>query len=176
MIMETKRLLIRHVEITDIDDMNEYLSSEEVMKYEHAPMTREQNFKHLESIIPSKRFYAVLLKESMKMIGQIYVGKTTPETFNEYNVGYIFNPDYQRKGYCTEATIALCKYAFSELKAHRLTAKCNPDNIASWKVMEKVGFTREGLLRDRVALRFDAKGNPIYVDELVYGMLYEDTV
>lgn len=172
--LQTERLTIRYIKETDFDDMFEYLSDVEVMKYEHEPMSKKTLESFLDQFIPTKKFYAVVLKETGKMIGQVYVGKTEPIKFNEYSVGYIFNPDYHRKGYCTEATRALCIYAFNELKAHRLIAKCNPDNIASWRVMEKVGFKKEGLLRNRVALRSDAFGNPIYTDELVYGMLKED--
>ena len=176
MILSTERLDIRYVRETDFDDMYVYLSDEEVMKYEHEPMTKEVLEGFLEKLIPTKKFYAVVLKETGKMIGQVYVGKTEPEKFNEYSVGYIFNPNYHNKGYCTEATKALCKYAFDVLHAHRLIAKCNPENIASWRVMEKAGFKREGLLRNRVALRNDKFGNPIYTDELVYGMLREDII
>lgn len=174
MMLTTERLKIRYVEAIDFDDMFEYVSDEEVMKYESNSHTKASLEKFLEEVIPTKRFFAVILKDSEKMIGHVYIGKNNPEHFNEYNVGYIFNPLYQKKGYCTEATKALCQYAFAELKAHRLSAKCNPDNIASWKVMDKVGFIREGLLRSRVALRKDKFGNPIHTDELVYGMLKQD--
>lgn len=173
MILSTERLNIRHIQAIDFDDMYEYLRDEETMRYEHPPMTKEVLEGFLEKFIPQNKFYAILLKESNKMIGQVYIGKTTPEKFNEYSVGYIFNPKYHNKGYCTEATKALCKYAFDELKAHRLIAKCNPENIASWRVMEKVGFKREGHLINRVALRDDQYGNPIYTDEYIYGMLRE---
>lgn len=172
--IETDRLRIRNVEAIDFDDMFEYVSDEEVMKYENQAYTKESLEKFLNEVISSKRFFAVILKETNKMIGHVYVGINNPKSFSEYNVGYIFNPKYQRKGYCTEATKVLCRYAFDKLKAHRLSAKCNPENIASWKVMEKVGFIREGLLRSRVTFHNDKFGNPIYTDELTYGMLKED--
>ncbi len=173
MMIETERLLIRYIQAKDLDDMFEYLSDEEVMRYERQTFTKESIAKSIQDFLPYNNFYAAVLKDSGKMIGQVFVGKNNPERFNEYNVGYIFNPKYHSKGYCTEATKALCKYAFEELNAHRLTAKCNPENVASWRVMEKVGFKREGLLKSRVVMRDDSDGNPIFTDELVYGMLRE---
>jgi len=60
------------------------------------------------------------------------------------------------------------------LKAHRITARCNPDNIASWRVMEKIGMKQEGLLRKRVSFVTEDDGTPVYWDELVYGILQEE--
>jgi len=170
----TERLNIRNIRATDFDDMYEYMSDEDVMKYESNSFSRESLETFLDEVIPSNRFFALILKKTNKMIGHIYVGKTNPEKFNEYNVGYILNPKYHKQGYCTEAVKVLCKYAFDVLHAHRLTAKCNPENVASWRVMEKAGFVKEGLLRSKVALRNDFIGNPIHTDELIYGMLRED--
>jgi RimJ/RimL family protein N-acetyltransferase len=170
----TERLNIRNIRAIDFDDMYEYMSDEDVMKYESNRFNKQSLETFLYDVIPSKRFFAVILKKTHKMIGHIYVGKTQPEKFNEYNVGYILNPEYHNQGYCTEAVKELCRYAFEVLNAHRLTAKCNPENVASWRVMEKSGFIKEGLLRSRVALRNDSFGNPIHTDELIYGMLRED--
>jgi [ribosomal protein S5]-alanine N-acetyltransferase len=56
-------------------------------------------------------------------------------------------PSYWGQGLATEAGWALLTFGFHQLKLHRLWADCNPENIGSWRVMEKLGMRREGHLR-----------------------------
>jgi RimJ/RimL family protein N-acetyltransferase len=172
--MQTKRLIIRPVKMSDLDQMYAYTSDEENMKYERDVFTYDGLKNMLSRYIEDEIFFSCIEKQSEKMIGHFYLGKTNPSDFNEYSLGYIFHPDVQGQGYCTEGAKALMDYAFHELGAHRVQARCNPENVASYRVMEKVGFKKEGLLRKRCAFKKDAKGNPIYTDELVYGLLKED--
>lgn len=172
--METKHLIIRPIKHTDLDAMYAYVSNEEVMKYERDAFTYEGLKKLFERYVDEEIFYACMMKENNQMIGHYYLGRTFPQDFQEFSLGYIFHPDYQGKGYCTEGAKELVRYAFKQKNAHRITAKCNPDNIASWRVMEKVGFKREGCLRERAAFKKDQQGHPIFTDELVYGLLIED--
>jgi RimJ/RimL family protein N-acetyltransferase len=60
------------------------------------------------------------------------------------------------------------------LHAHRIVASCNPENIASWKVLEKVGFVREGLLRKSIFFRINIDGNPIWQDTFCYAIIASD--
>ena len=174
--METKRLIIRPITFDDFDAMYSYVSNEEVMKYERDTFSYEGLQKLLERYVKEEIFFACILKETNQLIGHIYLGTTFPEDFNEYTVGYIFHPDFQGKGYCTEGVKEIVNYAFDIKKAHRITARCNPENIGSFRVMEKSGFQKEGLLRKRVAFKKDQKNLPIYTDELVYGLLKEDVL
>jgi RimJ/RimL family protein N-acetyltransferase len=61
----------------------------------------------------------------------------------EAEIGYILDADYAGKGYATEIAAALLDICFGELGLHRVTAGCYADNVASWRVMEKVGMRRE---------------------------------
>jgi len=54
---------------------------------------------------------------------------------------------------------------------HRVVAHCNPENTASWRLLEKIGFRREGLLRQDVFFRRDAGGEPLWADTCVYALL-----
>jgi len=54
---------------------------------------------------------------------------------------------------------------------HRVIAQCNPANIASWRVLEKIGFVREGHLRMNIFSRCDGDGRPLWQDTLEYGLL-----
>lgn len=169
--LETDRLYIRIIKHKDIDDVFEYVGNPEVMKYEKEQYeTKDKFYNLIDYFIEHKSMFVAILKENSKVIGQVYLGKTNPTFNNEYNLGYIFNPNYHSKGYCTEACKALLNYGFNDLKVNRIRAACNPENTASWKVMEKLGMTKEAHFKKRVHFRDDDLGNPIYTDEFVYAM------
>ncbi len=65
------------------------------------------------------------------MVFHQYFGEHT------YEIGWVFNPDYYNKGYASEAAQALLNYGFKDMQLHRIIATCQPQNIASYKVMEK---------------------------------------
>ena len=77
------------------------------------------------------------------------------------------------EGYGSEAAKMAIQWAFSN-GIHRIYAECSPNNIPSWKTMEKIGMKREGLLRQNVSFHNDENGNPIYWDTCVYGILATD--
>ena len=82
----------------------------------------------------SDEFYAMELLETEKVIGNIYCGK---RDYDAREVGYIVNKHYQRQGYATEALSAVIARAFSD-GVHRVFAECDPRNIPSWKLLEKL--------------------------------------
>jgi RimJ/RimL family protein N-acetyltransferase len=61
----------------------------------------------------------------------------------EAGIGYLIDPAHAGHGYATEIATALLELAFNDLGLHRVTAGCFADNVASWRVMEKVGMRRE---------------------------------
>jgi RimJ/RimL family protein N-acetyltransferase len=61
----------------------------------------------------------------------------------EAQLGYIFDPAYGGEGYATEAVAAMVAYAFDRLGVRRITASCFADNLASVRILEKVGMRRE---------------------------------
>jgi len=173
--IKTNRLFIRPLILEDYEDMLLYMSDPEVLKYEQMEAFDDNSLrKFIEDIIPTKNFFSVVFKESNEVIGHLYFGLNKPHQFKEYNIGYIFNPAYQNKGFCTEASKALVTYAFTNWDCHRVIARCNPDNIPSWRVMEKIGLFKEGHHKKRVCFKYDDLNNPIWWDELVYGISVED--
>ena len=57
-------------------------------------------------------------------------------------IGWYIDPKYQQKGYATEAAEAMIKYLFEEVKINSIQTKAAVNNIASWKIMEHLGFKR----------------------------------
>jgi len=165
----TERLLIRRFETEDWKDIYEYLSDEEVVKFEpYDVMTEEQVKTETEKRVGHESFYAVCLKENLKMIGNIYLDK---EDFNTYELGYVFNRKFQGQGYATEGVKAVLLYAFNELDARRITAMCNPKNEASWKLLERLKLRREGHLLQNIYFKTDDNNEPIWVDTYEYAIL-----
>ena len=60
---------------------------------------------------------------------------------------------YWNKGYCTEAVMILVDFLFLSKDIIRIQAEANPRNLASQKVLEKVGFIKEGIIRKSVFIR-----------------------
>ncbi len=65
-------------------------------------------------------------------------------------MGYSLGRPYWRQGYALEAVGRLLKYLFDERGLHRVLAECDVDNVASWKLLEKLGFRREAYLIENI--------------------------
>jgi len=168
----TQRLFIRHFAPEDWKDLYDYLSDEKVIQYEpYDAFTLEQS-KH-ESMKRSKNeaFLAVCLKDSNKVIGNIYFEK---QAYDTWELGYVFNATYQGMGYATESARAVLDEAFHELGARRVVAMCNPDNEASWRLLERLHMRREGHLKKNIYFNKDEHNNPIWQDTFEYAILIEE--
>lgn len=78
-----------------------------------------------------------------KPLGQIVTG---PNGIHQF-IGYIIHPENRNKGYCTEAVELIVDYLFLSKNIVRVQAEVNPANKASIRVLEKAGFTCEGIRR-----------------------------
>lgn len=166
--ISTERLILRRFCADDLQDLYEYLSDGEVVRFEpYKPMTLQEAAENLEWRISTDEMIAVELKESGKMIGNVYLGK---RDFDSFELGYAFNRHFWGRGYAAEACRALIDRAFSE-GAHRIYAECDPENEASWRLLEKLGFVREAHLHKNVYFWKDEHGAPIWKDTFVYGAL-----
>ncbi len=171
-ILETVRLNIRRFLPTDWQDLFEYLSQEEVVKYEPYDVFTEEQSKQ-EAIKRSRNpdFWAVCLKDTGKLIGNVYLSK---RDFDTWELGYVFNKDYQGKGYATEAARAMLDDIFVNCSAHRVFAMCNPINTSSWKLLERLNMRRESHLLKNVWFFKDENGDPIWQDTYEYAILNEE--
>lgn len=166
--VETERLIVRDYVLGDEQDLCEYMLQRVDAEFEGYPdFTVEKSKEEIEFRTQSDEFYAIELKANHKVIGNVYMGN---REFNSRELGYVLNEEYIGKGFGTEASKALVDYFFMQ-GVHRIFAECNPDNIASWKVMEKIGLKREAYFKKNVSFHNDKDGNPIYWDTYVYAML-----
>lgn len=166
--IETDRLILRPFEEKDLEDLYALLSDGEVVKYEpYLPMDREAVRQELLQRIGSDEFLAMELKENGRVIGNVYLGK---RPFDSAELGYLLARAYWKQGYAGEACRAAVAYLFGQ-GVHRIYAECDPENTASWRLLERLGFEREARLKQNVFFWRDREGNPIWKDTFIYGKL-----
>jgi RimJ/RimL family protein N-acetyltransferase len=172
--IETERLTIRRFKSDDWKDFYEYFSNEEVLKFEpYKPFSEEETKKEALRRTTDPAFWAVCLKENNKLIGNLYFAE---RDFNTWEIGYVFNLNYWGNGYATESCNAIMNYAFKDLKARRIIAKCDPKNLNSWRLLERLTMRREGHLKDNVYFFKDENDNPIWKDTYEYGILEKEWI
>lgn len=163
----TQRLHIRKFEIQDWQSVVNYMSDQTVMHYmPEGVLTAQQVQKFISDNRDEAKHFAIVLREQSQVIGHLvfhpYFGEHT------YEIGWVLNPAYYRKGYASEAAQALLDYGFTKMKLHRIIATCQPENIASYRVMEKIGMRREGFFKKCIPYGDD------WWDEYYYAILQEE--
>lgn len=175
LILETDRLIIRRFCIDDWKDLYEYLSQEAVVKYEpYDALSKDDCKKAAVSRSEDDAFWAVCLKGSNKLIGNLYFAQCQPQEFLTWELGYVFNPAYYGKGYATEACKRLMQYAFEQMGVHRIIASCNTENAPSWKLLERLSMRREGYFKKPSFFEKSPEGNPVWHDDYQYAMIDEE--
>ena len=161
--LETERLIIRDFKLSDIDDLYEIFSDDEVMEYIEPVYDRNKTLNFLkEFCIEHKGAFACVNKENEKVIGYIIFNEYEDKV---YELGWIFNKEYWGKGYAYESCDAVIKYAFSEMKIHKIFSE-TVDNIKSVNLMKKLGMQLEGIQKSHTT---DNHGN--WKDVYLYGLL-----
>lgn len=151
----TPRLVLRDYRPDDYQAIREYDADPEVQRYRGAHIITEQQTRdYLQAMIgwaaeqPRTRYMlAVCRPADDRPIGWLPLRLTRPE-LREAEIGWTISRCHWGQGYATEAARAMLRYGFSELDLHRIIALCRVENRASWRVMEKLGMRREGLLRE----------------------------
>ncbi|AST93702.1 GNAT family N-acetyltransferase [Sutcliffiella cohnii] len=147
MFIATKRLKIRRFIKDDIHALIEYTSDPSVMEYIPEGVFTEGDAKEFidKNMGDEPEKFAVVLKDENRLIGHIvfhrYFGDHT------YEIGWVFHTQYYNKGYASEAALATLQYGFEQLQLHRIIATCQPENIGSYRVMEKIGMRKEGFFK-----------------------------
>jgi len=174
-VLKTERLILRRFAPGDGADLFEYLSDEETVRFEpYGAFTREQAGAEAARRAGDGAFWAVCLRDSQKLIGNVYFCLQPPEQFRTWEIGYVFNRGFCGNGYATEAVRRVMRHGFEDLGVHRIEAHCNPENERSWKLLERAGLRREGHFPKKAFFKRDASGRPHWHDAYAYGLLDEE--
>lgn len=106
---------------------------------------------------------AIVIQKTARLCGAI--GITINSNYNNAELGYWIGVPYWGQGYCTEAASKAIAYGFESLKLHRIYASHLTRNPASERVLQKLGMTYEGCLRQHI------KHWGVYEDLAIYGIL-----
>ena len=166
--LRTPRLLLRPLVADDWPAVHAYASDPDVMRYlPESVMSAGQVQAFIGEHQLAGSAIAVLLIQDEHLIGHLtFQAWDAPRCFE---IGWVFHPQYQGQGYATEAATALFQYGFETLGLHRIIATCQPENVASWRVMEKLGMHREAHFRKVFAV-----DETTWLDEYLYAMLAEE--
>ena len=164
----TERLFIRKFTHDDWKSVHEYTSDSNVMKYIPEGVFTEWDAKKfvMDNSGGNAKYFPIFIRKDQALIGHIFFHKYFGE--HTYEIGWVFNPKYYNKGYASEAAHSILKYGFETMKLHRVIATCQPENISSYRVMEKIGMRREGLFRKCIP-----QGDEWW-DEYFYAILEEE--
>ena len=157
--LNTQRLVLRPLCVSDAYDMYEYASQEDVTEFllwsPHVSVGYTRDYlAYVESRYASCEFYdwAVTLADTGKMIGT--AGFTRIDCpHNSAEIGYVLNPEYHGMGIATEAASKLLEFGFNTLGLHRIEARYMEGNDASVAVMKKIGMSFEGYRRDGLLVK-----------------------
>jgi ribosomal-protein-alanine N-acetyltransferase len=152
--LETKRLVLREVTTEDSNSLLKYLSDEEVMKYYGLNPFQSINdaldeISWYQSIQKNKTGirWGITLKDQGAVIGSCGFHNSVLQHFRT-EIGFELSKDHWGKGIAYEAVQAIISYGFDHLDLQRIEALIEPPNSSSQRLVEKLGFIREGLLRN----------------------------
>ena len=177
----TERLLLRPFEEGDFDILHRLYGDAEVMRY--TPFDAEspaESATHLSRVIDDWRKEPLLSREyvvtvrtgdragadRIEKIGRCHILLDGPEEDSRAMIGWLLVQEAWGKGYATEIAAALLAYCFDTLHVREVYGLCNPDNVATRRVMEKCGMS----LREhrRSFVEYKKNGRRFLQDELEY--------
>lgn len=171
--IETERLRLRPYVGADFDDLFAMHSREDVVRHLYWDVRdREQVAAMLERRMTMTGLdkegdalvLAVELKETGRVIGDVLLHWLSEE-HRQGEIGFIFHPDFQGRGYASEATREMLRIGFADLGLHRVVGRCEAANMASARLMERLGMRQEAHFRENEFVKDK------WDDELVFAML-----
>lgn len=171
----TKRLRLRPFQTTDAEAVHRLAGSQDVAAGTFLPHPMDRQAAHdwitdrvKDQAAGTGVTFAITLAQSAEVIGSI--GMELVPAHEQGRLSYWLGRDYWNRGYGTEAVAALVEYGFNSLKLHRIYAPHFHTNPASGRVLQKVGMTHEGRLREHY-LRFGQR-----IDVELYGLLRQEFI
>lgn len=175
--LETRRLNIRPIKSTDLEDFLEYRSDPKVCEFQgFQPMSQEKAAKLIKGLENSEFGNAgewiqlvVELKSEKKVIGDIGLKPEKHET-RVVEFGVTFSNYYQKQGFANEALTAVFDLLFEKVEIHRIIGITDVDNINCIKLLENMKFRREAEFKQS----FSDQTKNEWRDEFLYAMLKQD--
>ncbi len=174
--IKAERVLLRRITDEDLDALFTVFSDPQVMRYWSTPPLVDMNAaRELLSEIHDSARQGTFLKWGIARISDnLLIGTATIYNLDLSNgraeIGYALGREHWGHGYMNETLNALLGYAFEELNLRRLEADVDPRNAASIRSLERLGFKKEGFLRERWHIAGEIQ------DALFFGLIKREWV
>lgn len=172
--IRTPRLLLRPHTVDDVEPLLAYYSDPEVVRYiPWEPWSRRDAEERVRQrvtrtgIVDASSVLGLVVEREARVIGDVVLWPAD-ETLSRGEVGWAFHPAATGKGFATEAARALFVVALGHYGMHRLVAQVDARNVASTRLCERLGMTKEAHLRK------DQWTKGEWTDNVVYGLLAEE--
>ncbi|MDH5859141.1 GNAT family N-acetyltransferase [Lampropedia aestuarii] len=172
--IHTARLILRPLTPQDAPALLAIFSDPQVMRYWNtgpwSDLNTAQDFINSSAQAMDKQeslTLGIVRKDSAELIGKCMLFSYAA-TSKRAEIGFAIGAAHWGLGFVPEASQALLNYGFDSLRLRRIEAEIDPDNVASGKTLERLGFAKEGYLRQRWEV------NGVVSDSALYGMLASD--
>lgn len=173
--LTTERLLLRPFRLDDAAAVAAYATREAFWRYlQLEPQTPAMSAEYVAKRVSGGQpdadghwTFAAETRAGGEMIGAFRIGARSPRN-RSGDLGYGLHPDWWGRGLATEAVHAMLSFGFATLGLHRVFATADVSNERSWRVMERVGMRREGVLRGDKLVRGEWR------DSVLYAILAEE--
>lgn len=150
-VLTTPRLRLRPFQESDLEAFAAYRSDPDVARYQSwtPPFTLDQAAAFLGDMKlarpgqPGVWYQLAVERQSQPGLIGDCAFQVLADDDQQAEIGFTFSPLHQKQGYATEAVRGLLGYLFSDLRLHRVTATCDVENVASFRLLERVGMRRE---------------------------------
>lgn len=169
--LESDRLLLRNLELSDAPEIQLIRSDEKVMIYMDSK--RQLTIQHSENFISDNLkmyeektgiFWAIIEKSTNTFIGDFAFFKIDHKN-SRAEIGYTLKPEFWGMGFMKEAMLNIFNFGFNDLNLHSLEANINPSNNKSRAILKKMGFQKEAYFRENYYYNGD------YLDSEIYSLL-----
>ncbi|MCZ4345919.1 GNAT family protein [Devosia neptuniae] len=174
--ISTERLRLRPFTRGDVDGVFAYRRREDVARYLFdVPLSREECALAIQQRIGQvaleaegdRIVLAVELASNAALVGEVSLIWRSVDA-RQGEVGWIFDPAYQGRGYATEAANAMLDLGFGRGDLHRISARCDVRNEASWRLMARLGMRREAHFREHAIFK------SAWDEEFIYAILRQE--
>lgn len=169
--LQTERLVLREISADDVAQIFQLRSNKNLMHFIQRPIakTEQDALKLIEIITTSLKnneaiTWAVTLKNKPALIGTVGFWRVEKEHYRA-EIGYMLSDAFHRQGLMQEAIIEVLRYGFNAMHLHSVEANVNPANVASSKLLEKIGFVLEANFKEN----YYYDGN--FFDSYIYSLL-----
>lgn len=163
------RILLRDSVLDDLPAVHAVANNPEVHRFQPwGSSSIEDTGKFVRSVIQAAEQHprtdytlAIVLRQTGRLIGYGSLWLEN-DRFRHGEIGYFLHPDYWGQGLWTESARLLLRIGFAHVHLHRISATCDPRNVASQRVLQKVGMTHEGHLRQTMLIHDGWRDSDVY--------------